>query len=126
MIFVSYWFIIFAAVFFPLFWLARTPRLRLLVLLVGCATFHTHFAGPAGVLPIICLAIVTYLVALTRHPVLCSLGITVCALALIFYKYTHFLTDKVVALIAPDAGAALLTSVSPALPAAPPLAISFF
>jgi alginate O-acetyltransferase complex protein AlgI len=125
-IFVSYWFIVFALIYFPLFWLVRKPRLRLLLLIAGCATFHYHFAGPAGVIPIIVLAALTYLIALTRRSVLCSLGIAMCAVALIFYKYTHFLSIQVVSLASPSAGAAIQSSLATMLPAAPPLGISFF
>ena len=49
MIFVSYWFLAFAAAFFPLYWLVRSPRVRLAVLAVGSVVFHGHFAGAAGV-----------------------------------------------------------------------------
>jgi alginate O-acetyltransferase complex protein AlgI len=126
MIFVSYWFVVFALVYFPLFWLVRKPSLRLAVLIAGCATFHYHFAGPAGVIPIIVLAALTYLITLTRRPILCGVGIAMCASALVFYKYTHFLSVQVISLVSPSAGEALSSSLATALPAAPPLGISFF
>src|SRR5215510_11222096 len=90
MIFLTYWFFIFAAIFFPLYWAVRCPLVRKFMLLVGCVIFHTHFAGPAGVLPIIILGIITYVTGLSRNRHLCLFSITLCALSLIFYKYTSF------------------------------------
>ncbi len=75
MIFLTYRFVIFGGTALPLFWLATRPRLRLLLLVVSCAVFHTHFAGPAGVLPILVLGAVTYLIGLTQDRRLCRLGI---------------------------------------------------
>lgn len=59
MIFLTYWFVVFADVFFPVYWLVRSPVPRQWVLLAGCVVFHAHFAGPAGVLPIAGLGILT-------------------------------------------------------------------
>jgi len=53
MIFATYWFLAFAILFFPIFWLCPKPALRLGLLLVVSAIFHTHYAGPAGVMPIV-------------------------------------------------------------------------
>jgi alginate O-acetyltransferase complex protein AlgI len=125
-IFVSFWFIAFALAFFPLFWLVRWPKARLVVLATGCIVFHFHFAGPAGVIPIIVLALLTYTIALTRNRALCILGITACAAALVFYKYTSFFSVKVIGLIYAPLGAWVSHTASAFLPAAPPLAISFF
>lgn len=126
MIFVSFWFIAFVLVFLPLYWLAGWPGLRLLVLALGCIVFHTHFAGPAGVVPILCIALLTYLIGLTRRPCLCAVGMLVCALSLVFYKYTGFLTRQVGSLIAPTLGTALAEAGKTVQTAAPPLGISFF
>jgi hypothetical protein len=65
MIFNTYAFALFAAVFFPGYWFIRSPGLRAWWLLGGCAVFHGHFAGPAGVLPIAALALLTYACALS-------------------------------------------------------------
>ena len=71
MIFTTYWFSVFACAFFPLFWAARIGWLRLGLLLAACFTFHAHFAGAAGMLPIIVLATTTYAAGLLRwRPVL--------------------------------------------------------
>ena len=48
MIFATYWFLAFAILFFAIFWLCQKPALRLGLLLVVSAIFHTHYAGPAG------------------------------------------------------------------------------
>ena len=126
MIFNTYAFALFAAVFFPGYWLIRSPGLRAWWLLGGCAVFHGHFAGPAGVLPIAALALITYACALSRIRVLCYAAITACGVALVFYKYTHFLSGEILASVAPALSAqATALSVS-WLPDAPPLALSFF
>ena len=81
MLFLTYWFVIFAAVTFPLYWLVCFPLARLILLFVFCAVFHTHFAGPAGVLPIVVLGLMTYAVGLTRNRTACVLGIAACVAA---------------------------------------------
>ncbi len=136
-IFNSFWFVIFALVAIPVFWLLRKPFLRLPFLFVACVTFHYHFAGPAGMLPIIALAIVTYTLGLTRNKFACAAGIVLSVLALCFYKYTHFLSDEVLGLINKDWGPAVDAAARKQLPGlvapagsiylfVPPLGMSFF
>jgi alginate O-acetyltransferase complex protein AlgI len=125
-IFVSFWFVAFVLALLPVYWLARLQPIRLAVLSVGCVIFHFHFAGPAGVIPIIVLGVVTYLAGLTRHGIITVLGMALCVLALLLYKYTHFLAVGVVELLAPGTGQALAAGAQSALPATPPLGISFF
>jgi alginate O-acetyltransferase complex protein AlgI len=126
MIFNTYWFICFGAVFFPVYWLLLRPDLRKGWLLAGCAVFHYHFAGPAGVLPIIGLGLATYLAALTRRRLACAAGIVLCVAALCFYKYALFLGAGLLGGFSPAAAATLEKSIRAALPGAAPLAISFF
>lgn len=126
MIFNTYWFVVFSAVVFPIYWLARLPELRRAWLLGACVVFHTHFAGPAGVLPIVALGLVTYFAALSRRRVLCLAAMVICVLALLFYKYSLFLSTSLLGLISPTLATAATTHVSALLPALPPLAISFF
>src|SRR5690242_6625052 len=126
MIFVSYWFIAFAAAFFPLYWLVRNSRIRLAVLALGSVVFHGHFAGAAGVIPIVILGVVTYLAALSRNKLLCVLGMCLSAAALIFYKYTFFLSVRVLGAASESLGTSLFQAAQPIMPATPPLAISFF
>src|SRR5438309_11964252 len=119
MLFLTYWFVAFTAAAFPFYWAVRHPQARLLVLLVACAVFHTHFAGPAGVLPIVVLAVVTYVVGLSRRRRLCQAGICLSVAALVFYKYFKFLCTEVLGAAAPSWTAAILAH--PALtPGAPP------
>src|SRR5204863_5782041 len=92
---------------------------------VGSATFHAAYAGPAGVLPIIVLAALTYACARSRRRALCIFGIVVCAAALLFYKYTLFAATSLMAVWLP-AGTLLKGTAESILPASPPLAISFF
>jgi alginate O-acetyltransferase complex protein AlgI len=125
MLFLTYWFVWFMAVLFPVYWLCRWRPARLGILLVGCVVFHTHFAGPAGVLPIVVVSVLVYLVALTRNRWLCGLGIVVSAAALVFYKYTGFLCTQV--LFAAWPRLAHTSTPPPWLGSiVPPLAISFF
>ena len=104
MIFATFWFVLFAVVVFPVYWLLRKSFLRLPFLLLACVTFHYHFAGPAGMLPIIALAIVTYALGLTRNRIACAAGIVLSVLALCFYKYAYFLSLDVLGLINPHWG----------------------
>jgi alginate O-acetyltransferase complex protein AlgI len=126
MLFLTYWFVIFAAVTFPLYWLVRYPLARLLLLFVFCAVFHTHFAGPAGVLPIVVLGVVTYVVGLTRNRLACVAAMALCVASLVFYKYTRFLCLDLLAAVWPHGGTDLFANAQPLLPDLPPLAISFF
>jgi alginate O-acetyltransferase complex protein AlgI len=126
MIFVSYWFVVFALCFLSLYWVARNRYARLVILGAGCVVFHLHFAGPAGVLPIVFLGTTTYVLGLTRSRIACTLGMIVCVCALLFYKYLHFLTQSVIGAIAPEFGQQLYSSSVAFLPSAPPLGISFF
>ena len=74
-LFLTYWFVVFAAVVFPAYWLIRHPPTRLALLSLCCVVFHTHFAGPAGVLPILVLGVLTYLIGLSRNRWACLAGI---------------------------------------------------
>src|SRR5436309_10135339 len=94
MLFLTYWFVLFIALLYPVYWLCRWRPVRLVILLTACVVFHTHFAGPAGVLPIVVLSVLVYAVALTRNRWLCGLGIVASVLALVFYKYTGFLSTQ--------------------------------
>ena len=126
MIFASYWFLAFAALFFPLFWICRDSRLRFALLLVASAGFHTHFAGAAGVAPIIFLGVAVYFTGLYNNQLAHGFGILLCVLALLAYKYSAFLASSLVGMVNKELGATLGEFARSALPAAPPLAISFF
>src|SRR4051794_27625033 len=101
MLFLTYWFVFFIAVLYPVYWFVPVRRVRLFVLLIGCAVFHTHFAGPAGVIPVIILGVITYLVGLSRNRPLCVAAIVLNAGSLIYYKYTRFLCQEMLAKIIP-------------------------
>jgi alginate O-acetyltransferase complex protein AlgI len=126
MIFLTYWFVIFVSVSLPLYWLVRHRLARLTILLTMCVVFHAHFAGPAGVLPIVALGVLTYLAALSRSRHACLAVMALCVSSLVFYKYTHFLCLELLSRISPSLGAHASVAINPLLPAAPPLAISFF
>lgn len=125
MLFLTYWFVLFAAVLFPAYWLVRHPLLRRGILLAGSAVFHTHFAGPAGVIPIIVLGATSYLAGRTRQHLICRTVAVLNVVALVYYKYTMFLAEQVICAVWPEA-TEFCTS-SPYLQnIVPPLAISFF
>jgi alginate O-acetyltransferase complex protein AlgI len=126
MLFLTYWFVLFIAIVFPAYWLVRQRHVRLVLLSLACVVFHAHFAGPAGVLPIVVLGVLTYLIGLTRHRAACLLGIAVCAASLVFYKYTRFLCLDLVAALWRHGGAEAFHQLQPWVPELPPLAISFF
>ncbi len=126
MIFTTYWFLIFGGLVVPVYWLIPAPRFRLWFLAAACAVFHTHFAGPAGVIPIVILMAVTYATGLTRRPGWCLAGMAVCVLALCFYKYALFLIGAVVEPWNAGLAATLSTQTHALLPGAPPLGVSFF
>lgn len=126
MIFTTYWFTIFAAISVTVYWLVPWPGSRLWVLATACAVFHAHFAGPAGVIPIVILMAVTYAAGLSRKPGWCLGAMAVCALTLCFYKYALFLIGAVVQPWHTGLAVKLSTQTRTILPGAPPLGISFF
>ncbi|QIF00796.1 MBOAT family protein [Roseimicrobium sp. ORNL1] len=126
MLFLTYWFVLFAAAFFILYWCIPNTAVRVGLVLVSCVVFHTHFAGPAGVAPVLVLGVVTYFAARSQNKRACLAGIVLCVLALIFYKYSNFILTGMVAPIAPGLAKVLEGWAKHVLPAAPPLAISFF
>jgi alginate O-acetyltransferase complex protein AlgI len=126
MIFLTYWFVLFVALSLPAYWLIRHRLTRLVLLLMMCVVFHTHFAGPAGVIPILVLGVATYLAALSRNRLACLLVMIGCVASLVFYKYTKFLCLGLLGGISSSLGEGTLSAVNPWLPGAPPLAISFF
>jgi alginate O-acetyltransferase complex protein AlgI len=126
MIFTTYWFSLFAVVYFPLFWMATLRWLRLGLLLAACFTFHAHFAGAAGMLPIIILATTTYLAGIWRNRTALVGAMVLPVTALAFYKYTHFIALSVVALLNPAWGEGADHFAGSLLPITPPLAVSFF
>jgi len=126
MIFTTYWFVVFAALVFPLYWLLPWPRARLAFLLAGCAIFHAHFAGAAGVIPIVVLAIATYLAGRSGRPRWCLATIGLCVAGLGIYKYAGFFTGAFLGLFDHQLATRSVAWLAQVLPAAPPLAISFF
>jgi len=126
MIFTTHWFALFAAAFFLLYWAAWLHWLRLGLLLIGCFVFYAHFAGAAGMLPIVVLAATTYVAGLWRRKAVLVGAMILPMLALVFYKYTHFVALSVVALVNPAWGQQTDHLAGIVLPNGPPLAVSFF
>jgi len=129
MLFMTYWFAAYICILFPLYWFIPYRGPRLIILLVGSAVFHSHFAGPAGVVPVIVMGSIVFLIGLTRNKSLCAAGIVLSALSLIYYKYTRFICISILQMTLPD------VKIAPSSPSSgtgswlspiPPLAISFF
>lgn len=126
MIFTTYWFVLFAAGVLPLYWLLPRPWLRQWFLAAACLLFHGHFAGPAGMAPIMVLMVLTYGAGLTRRKWVCVLAMAVCVLALCFYKYALFLIGALVEPWNAALAVTLVTDTRAIMPGAPPLGVSFF
>ncbi len=132
MIFNTSWFLLFFLLFYPLLWLMPTPRFRLVYTLVCSAIFHYHFAGPAGIKPIIAMAVLTFFFALgiaakRQKPGMGKglyLGaVLIPVLGLLFFKYQYLLVTSLGNMMGGDMGSWFQThAYQPALP----LAISFF
>jgi alginate O-acetyltransferase complex protein AlgI len=124
-LFLTYWFILYAVILFPLYWLVPRTGVRRLVLLGGCVVFHAHFAGAAGVLPIVVLGFFTYWAGWFRWRPACFAMVAANVLALVYYKYAMFLCKQVVGAVWPEA--IEFGTTNPYLKEIiPPLAISFF
>jgi alginate O-acetyltransferase complex protein AlgI len=128
MLFLESWFWIFAAVAVPVYWLCPR-RLKLYWVLGASAVFHFHFAGPAGMTPVIALGIFTFFVALAttagrRAWLFHAMWMTLVG-ALVFYKYGEFFLGALgegLGLVHLSLPTALTAWRHPAIP----LGISFF
>src|SRR5262249_54136313 len=127
LIFNTGWFLLFFGIFYVLFWLVPTARLRFFFVLGASAILHYHFAGPAGVRPIIVMAVLTFgfglWLARAEDGTRAKRAVFVVALlvpvtGLLYYKYRGLL----VSLFFWQQGAAAAPEITPALP----LALSFF
>src|SRR5512138_3265179 len=100
MIFNTPWFLAFFLAFYAALWLVPNARARFYFVLAASAVFHTHFAGPAGVAPIIAMAVATYFLAFkveagqgaARRRWFWA-GLLIPLLGLVFYKYRVFFID---------------------------------
>lgn len=126
MIFTSYWFVLFAGIAVPIYWLLPKPALRLWFLAAACLVFHGHFAGAAGMAPIVVLMVITYAAGLSRRNWACLAGMAACVLVLLFYKYVLFLCGAVIGSWDAALAAKLAAGAKGIMPAAPPLGVSFF
>jgi alginate O-acetyltransferase complex protein AlgI len=126
MIFTTYWFLLFTICVLPLYWCLPRREWRLVFLAVACVIFHAHFAGPAGMAPIIVLMVLTYAAGLTRNQWVCVGMMALCVLALCFYKYSLFLIRTAVEPWSAALAARLTNDTRAIMPGAPPLGVSFF
>jgi len=126
LIFTTYWFHVFAVVVVAAYWLLWRQGLRIWFLALACLVFHYHFAGPAGMAPIIILMIVTYAAGRSRRRWACNTAMGLCVGTLCLYKYAVFLIGAVVGPLDQGLAGHLSQSAVSLLPALPPLGISFF
>ena len=126
MIFTTYWFFAFTAITLAVYWLLPVATLRWWFLAGACTVFHAHFAGPAGMAPIIVLMAITYAAGFTRNRWACLAAIIACALTLCFYKYALFFIGAAVEPLSAGFAAQLSGAAKKIMPGAPPLGISFF
>jgi alginate O-acetyltransferase complex protein AlgI len=126
MIFLAYEFIFFALAFFALYYLIRSPRLRLVLVIVGGVFFQFYYGGWISVAPIGVLAAITFLAGRSGNPQVMLGSVILCVAVLAVFKYASFLSLGVVGAIAPDLGTALQSVVKSYLPATIPLGVSFF
>lgn len=122
MIFSTFWFFIFFPIVIVLFYSTQLYHLRSFVLGIASLTFYIHFAGPAGVVPIVLLGIVTYFIGIYKRKPLLMFGISVCLLSLTYYKYSSFLISNITKFIP----FSMKIPVSQNAKIIAPLAISFF
>lgn len=130
MIFNTSWFLIFFLVTYALFLAIPGSQARFAFILLASAVFHFHFAGPAGVKPIIVIAVCSFGSGLwlsrlepgsrARRLVFLS-AVMVPTLALIGYKYRGLLLSSV-PFLAQAPSPSRLGGAQVALP----LALSFF
>jgi alginate O-acetyltransferase complex protein AlgI len=123
MVYMSYWFLLFAIASIPVYFLIASPNLRRYYLLFVSAVFHGHFAGPAGVLPIVVVGAFSYWAALSGKRRWIEGAMIVNVLALVFYKYSLFLATELLQSLGWGEG---LQALDPLRRVTPPLAISFF
>jgi alginate O-acetyltransferase complex protein AlgI len=122
-IFNTAWFVLFFLAFYAVLWLVPSAKIRFFYVLAASAIFHYHFAGPAGVKPIIVMAVLTYGAGLLlerlepgpKRRLVFVVGLLVPVAGLVFYKYRELLLSPF-AVKEPGKGG----------PVALPLAISFF
>jgi alginate O-acetyltransferase complex protein AlgI len=132
LIFNTSWFLLFFLTFYAFLWVVPNPKLRFYYVLTCSAIFHYHFAGPAGVTPIIIMAVITFFLA--RWIPCCpegsrkkrwvfAMALLVPITGLLFYKYRAMLLGTVGPWVGGSAGDWLTKN---AIQQAMPLAISFF
>ena len=129
MIFLEPWFWTFAAVALAAYWLCPS-RAKAPCLLVASLVFHVHFAGPAGMAPIIVMAVLAWVlgiaIAAGANARWFTFGWMGLAAALAYYKYSAFLLDflaEAISSVGVDGASRAFDGY--AAPFAP-LAISFF
>ena len=126
MIFTTYWFLAFSVLVVGVFHLLPRQGWKLGFLGLACLIFHAHFAGPAGMAPIIGMMIATYFAGVSGRRGASLAAMALCVGALCFYKYAYFIVGATVDPWAPVVATRLRNLALSVTPGAPPLGISFF
>jgi len=132
MIFNTSWFLLFFLIFYFFLWLMPTAQVRFYYVLTCSAIFHYHFAGPAGIKPIILMAVITYFFALwlpqiphgsSKKKWVYGLALMVPVTGLLVYKYRALILGSIIPFVGgPVRDWCYVNAVQVAMP----LAISFF
>jgi alginate O-acetyltransferase complex protein AlgI len=124
LIFLTYDFVCFALAFFAVYLTVRRwPRARLLFLVAAGLWFQSFYGGVESLLIVLALAFIAYAAGRSRNRMVIAGAIAVCAGSLIFFKYTLFLAQS---MLAPLTSEAIASAVGGIAPLAIPLGISFF
>jgi alginate O-acetyltransferase complex protein AlgI len=124
LIFLTYDFVCFALAFFAVYLTVRRwPQARLLFLVGAGLWFQSFYGEVETLLIVLALAVIAYGAGCSGNRMLIAGAIAICAGSLIFFKYTVFLAQSV---LAPLTSEAVASAVGGIAPLAIPLGISFF
>jgi alginate O-acetyltransferase complex protein AlgI len=126
MVFLSYEFISYAAVFFILYYACPFAIVRLLLVILSGCGFLYLYGGCRSLIVALVLITVSFLAPKARARPVIDLAIIICAATLIFYKYTDFLLNNVIAGLIPHFAGQIKAGAAAISPVAVPLGISFF
>lgn len=132
MLFTTPWFLVFTLTTTAIFCVClKSASARRWLLLLASVTFYYNFAGFPSLLVVTTLAIVVYLGALVSvsHPSRPSLLIGTLILpilALVYFRYTAFISDTVISILPQAALVPLTEHLNTISPSFIPLGISFF
>jgi alginate O-acetyltransferase complex protein AlgI len=126
MVFLSYEFVFFGLIFFILYYCCNNETIREFLLLGSGVGFLYLYGGYTSVAVVTVLLIFTYIATKVGGRISIDLAICFCAGALLFFKYSNFISLSVAVSIFPQCSKDIQTFMSSTLPTIAPLGISFF